>query len=132
MKAYPNPCFFWNLLTVTYVLHLPHNLWHIIQQHHLATEAPLTCHIVPPFHNFQGFSLLQGPGSVVGVATVATGWKVRVSNPGRGKIFRTCPDQSWGPSSLLYNAYRVFPRGKERQGREADPSTLSSAVVKKE
>jgi len=49
-----------------------------------------------------------------------------------GEIFRTCPDQPWDPSSLLYNGYRVFPGGKERPGRDADPSPLSSAVVKKE
>jgi len=48
-----------------------------------------------------------------------------------GKIFRTCPDRPWGPPSLLYNGYRVFPGGKERPGREADPSPPSSAVVKK-
>jgi hypothetical protein len=29
-----------------------------------------------------------------------------------GKIFCTCPDKPWGPPSLLYNGYRVFPRGK--------------------
>jgi len=29
-----------------------------------------------------------------------------------GKNFRTCPDQPWGPRSLLYNRYRVFPGGK--------------------
>jgi hypothetical protein len=34
------------------------------------------------------------------------------SNPGGGEIFRTRPDRSWGPSSLLYNGYRVFPGGK--------------------
>jgi len=28
----------------------------------------------------------------------------------------------------LYNGYRVFPRGKERPGRDADPSLPSSAV----
>ena len=28
--------------------------------------------------------------------------------------------------------YRVFPGGKQRPGREADPSPSSSAVVKKE
>ena len=49
-----------------------------------------------------------------------------------GDIFRTCPDRPWGPPSLLYNAYRVFPGGKERPGRDADPSPLSSAVAKKE
>ena len=29
-----------------------------------------------------------------------------------GEIFRTRPDRLWGPPSPLYNAYRVFPRGK--------------------
>jgi len=49
-------------------------------------------------------------------------------NPGGGEIFRTCPDRPWDPPSLLYNGYRVFPRGKERPGRDADPSPPSSAV----
>ena len=31
---------------------------------------------------------------------------------------------AWGPPSLLYNGYRVFPEGKERPGRDADPSPL--------
>jgi len=54
----------------------------------------------------------------------ATGWTVRGSNPGVREIFRTCPDRPWGPPSLLYNGYRVFRRGKERPGRDADPSPL--------
>jgi hypothetical protein len=29
-----------------------------------------------------------------------------------GKIFRTHPDRPWGPPSLLYNGYWVFPGGK--------------------
>ena len=37
----------------------------------------------------------------------------------------------WGPPNLLYNGYRVFPGGKERPGRDADPSPPSSAVVMK-
>ena len=49
-----------------------------------------------------------------------------------GEIFRTCPDRPWGPSSLLYNGSRDFPGGRERPGRDADPSPPSSAVVKKE
>jgi len=49
-----------------------------------------------------------------------------------GEIFRTCPDRPWGPPSLLYDGYRVFPGGNERPGREADPSPPSSAVVMKE
>ena len=27
------------------------------------------------------------------------------------KIFHTCPDRPWRPSSLLYNGNRVFPQG---------------------
>jgi len=49
-----------------------------------------------------------------------------------GRDFRTCPDWPWGPPSLLYKGYRVFPGGKERPGRDADPSAPSSAVVIKE
>jgi len=63
---------------------------------------------------------------------LATGWTVRGSNPGGGEIFRTCPNRPWGPPSFLYNAYRVFPGGKEQPGRDADPSPPSSAGVKKE
>jgi hypothetical protein len=50
------------------------------------------------------------------------------SNPGGGEIFRTCPDWTWGPTSLLYNGYRVFTGGKEQPGRDSDPSPTSSAV----
>jgi len=49
--------------------------------------------------------------------------------PVENRFFRTCPDRPWGPPSLLYNRYRVFPGGKERPGRVADPSPPSSAVV---
>jgi hypothetical protein len=62
---------------------------------------------------------------------MATGWTVRGSNPGGGEIFRTCPDRPWGPPSLLYSGYRVFPGGKERPGRDTDPSPPSSTVVMK-
>jgi len=59
---------------------------------------------------------LDGPG-------IESRWGARFFAPvqtGRG-----------GPPSLLYNGYRVFPGVKERQGRDADPSPPSSAVVKK-
>jgi len=55
---------------------------------------------------------------------MATGWTVRGLNSGGGEIFRTRPDRPWGPPSLLYNGYRVFPGGKEGPGRDADPSPL--------
>jgi hypothetical protein len=71
----------------------------------------------------------SGPGSVVGIAT-AYGLDGPGSNPGGGDIFRTCPNRPWGPRSLLYNGYRVFPGGNVRPGRDADPSPPSSAEVK--
>ena len=65
---------------------------------------------------------------------IATGY--RLDGPGiesqGGEIFHTCPDRPWGPPSLLYNGYRVFPGGKERPGRDADPSPHYSAVIMKE
>jgi hypothetical protein len=64
-----------------------------------------------------------GPGSSVGIAT-GYDWTVRKSNRGGGEAFRTCPDRPWGPHSFLNSGYRVFPGGKERPGRDADPSHL--------
>ena len=64
-----------------------------------------------------------GPGSVVGIATA-----YGLDGPGIesqwGEIFCTSPDRSWGPPSLLYNVYQVFPGGKVLPGRDADPSPL--------
>ena len=72
----------------------------------------------------------EGPGSSV---VIATGYGL--DGPGIesrwGEVFRTCPDRLWDPPKLLYNGYRVFPGGKERPGRDADPSPSSSAVVMK-
>jgi len=49
--------------------------------------------------------MICGPGSVLGIAT---GYGL----DGAGiEIFCTCPDWPWGPPSLLYNGYRVFPGG---------------------
>ena len=42
------------------------------------------------------------------VQRLTTGWTVRGSNPG-GARFSTLPGRPWGPPSLLYNGYRVFP-----------------------
>jgi len=35
-----------------------------------------------------------------------------VLNPGWDEIFRTFPDRMWGPPSLLYIGYRIFPGAK--------------------
>ena len=73
---------------------------------------------------------VSGPGSVDSIAT-GYGLDGPGIDPCGGEVFRTCPDRPWGPPSLLYNGYRVFPGGKERLGRDADPSPPSSAVVMK-
>jgi hypothetical protein len=70
-----------------------------------------------------------GRDSSVGMAT-----RYGLEGPGiesqwGGKIFRTRPDRPWGPPSLLYNGYRVFPEGKA-VGDWRWPSTPSSAEVK--
>ena len=74
---------------------------------------------------------VRGPGSSVGIATELRAGRSGDRIPVGGEIFLTCPDRPWGPPSLLYNGYRVFTEGKERPGRDTDPSTPSSAVVKK-
>ena len=71
-----------------------------------------------------------GPGSSVGIAT-----DYRLDGPGSnpgGTRFSVRPDRPWGPPSLLYNEYRVFPGGKVRPGRAADHSPPSSAAVMEE
>jgi hypothetical protein len=73
-------------------------------------------------------SSLCGPGSSVGIATELRAGRSGDRIPGGGEIFRTSPDRPWGPPSLLYSGYRVFPGGKERPGRDADPSPPSSIV----
>jgi hypothetical protein len=73
----------------------------------------------------------NGPGTVVGIATTYGLDGPGIESRWGGEIFRTCEDRPWGPSSLLYNGYRVLPGGKERPGRDADPSTPSRAVVMK-
>ena len=76
------------------------------------------------------FTIPFRPGSSVGIAT-----DYRLDGPGIesrwGEIFRR-PDRPWGPLSLLYNRYRVFPGGKVRPGRAADCSPPSSAAVMEE
>jgi hypothetical protein len=58
---------------------------------------------------------------------------MRGSNPGGVEIFRTCPDLLRGPSSLLYNGYRVFTGGKGGRGMVLTIySLLSAEVYKKE
>ena len=75
--------------------------------------------------------MLVGPVAQ-SVQLLATGWTVRGSNPGGGEIFRTCPDRPWGPPSLLYNGYRVFPGVKSGRGVTLTPHPLLVPLVMKE
>ena len=82
-------------------------------QTHLLKPLLISCWLI----------LWRGPGSAVGIAT-----GYGLDGPGIesrwGRDFPHCPYRPWGPPSLLYNGYRVFPGGKERPGRDADPSSL--------
>jgi hypothetical protein len=57
------------------------------------------------------YTYYSGPGSSVGIVT-DYGLDGPGIESGGGEIFRTRPDRSLGPPSLLYNGYRVFPGGK--------------------
>jgi hypothetical protein len=61
---------------------------------------------------FITFVLSVGWGSAVVIATVF-GLEVQVLNSGGGEFFRSCPDRTWGPLSLPYNGYGVFPEGNK-------------------
>ena len=66
------------------------------------------------------------------VKRLVTGWTVRGSNPVEGEIFPTRPDRPWGPPSLLYSGYRVFP-GRKAAGAWCWPPTpiFSAEVLKR-
>jgi len=74
---------------------------------------------------------MYGPGSVVGIATgyglegleIESRWGRDFPHLSRPVLGPTQPPVQWVPS---------LSRGKERPGRDADPSSPSSAVVKKE
>jgi hypothetical protein len=55
-------------------------------------------------------------------------WTVQGSNPSRGEIFCTCPEQLWGPASLLYEGYKVL--GVKQLGCHIDHSPPYTAKVK--
>jgi hypothetical protein len=69
-------------------------------------------------------------GIAQSVQRLAAGYTVRRSKPVGDYIFRTRLDQPWGPSSLLYNGYRVSFPGVRRPERDVDHPSSSSAEVK--
>jgi hypothetical protein len=90
----------------------------------------LQMHLLSKCNSYCLLLVVGGLGSVVGLAT-GCGLNGLGIESWWGEIFRTHPDHPWGPPSLLYNGYRVFPRGKERLGCDADPLPPFSVVVKK-
>ena len=107
----------WNCYSIQTVKML--HFWHHFSNVPLGSSQSTNCLLV--------LSPLSTLGSVVGIVT-----GYGLDGPGIesrwGRIFRTCPDRPWGPPSLLYNGYWVFPGGKERPGRDVDPSPPYSAV----
>ena len=65
-----------------------------------------------------------GPGSVVGISDWLRAGRSGDRIPVGGQIFRTCPDRPWGPLSLVYNEYRVFPGVKSGCGVTLTPHPL--------
>ena len=66
------------------------------------------------------------------VQRLATGWTVRGSNLGAAETFRTRPDWSWDPPSLLYNGYRVSFPVIMRPGRGVNHPPHLAPRLKKE
>ena len=73
---------------------------------------------------------LCGLGSSVGIAT-GYGLDGPGSNPGGKRDFPHLSRPALGPTQLPVQWVPGFSRGKERPGRDADPSPPSSAVVTK-
>jgi len=67
-------------------------------------------------------------GSSVGIATELRAGRSGESKSRWGRDFPHLPRPALGPTQTPVNGYRVFPGGKERPGRDADPSSPSSAV----
>ena len=89
------------------------------------------------FHSgFKGLNAtlhnLSGPGSVIGIATgygldspgIESRWGRDFPHLSRPALGPTQPPVQWVPG--------LSPGGKERPGRDADPSHPSNAVVMKE
>ena len=68
-------------------------------------------------------SIIVGRDSSVGIAT-----RYVLDGPGIesrwGGGFRTRPDRPWGPSTLVYNGYRVVPGGKAAEGWRQPPTPI--------
>jgi hypothetical protein len=87
------------------------------------------------FHRLHTYPSVTSRGSSVSIVFDCT-LDGRSAIPGRGKrffLYPLCPDQLWGPPSLLSGGYRgSFPRGYSAAGAWRWPSLPSRAEVKNE
>ena len=60
---------------------------------------------------FASLYLYGGPGYLSGYSDWLRAGRSWDRIPVETSFFRTRPDRPWGPPSLLYNGYRVFPWG---------------------
>jgi len=85
---------------------------------------------IPQHHLLCSLHIKCGPGRSVGTATgygMESGDRIPV-----GARFSTPVQTGPGAHPAPVHRYWVFPRGKQRPGRENDPPPPSSVMVKKE
>jgi len=90
---------------------------------------PLTCHEAPKGREKYSFIALNGFGGHRHAPAALPPVK---KDPVGGEIFRTRPDQLWGPTSLLYTGYRVFLPEVTRLERGIDHPPHLAQKLKKE
>jgi hypothetical protein len=86
------------------------NQWKLLYTYR-KNSTSFAVYLLQPHYKHITASYFVAWDSSVGIAT-CYGRTLRGSNPGRSEIFCTHPDWPWGPTSLLYSGYQVFPRGK--------------------
>jgi hypothetical protein len=84
------------------------------------------------FRFFQMYPTYRWAGIAQSVYRMATGWKVRGSNPGGGEIFRTCPDRPWAPPASYTMSTGSFPRVANGRGATLTPHPLLAPRLRKE
>ena len=70
----------------------------------------------------------MGLDSAIGIATRYGVDGSGIESRWGGKIFYPRPDWPWGPPSLLYNGYRVFPGGKAARAWRWPPTPCNAEV----
>jgi hypothetical protein len=103
-------------------------------QHQLSVHYHLLCqHVIRTHSTTKSWKWILHTdciwaGIAQSVQWLTTGWTVRDNIPVGGEIFHTRPVCPWGPPSLLYNGYRVFPRLKQPGCGVDHPPPFSTEV----